>query len=1441
MPTRIFLGTSFSASDVIRPTVFGDEFLAHGSTLFGYSARYEVIGSHHIRWPGSVSVEDGIPIDGLTRQEVFDISSENLYNWDRSAGQREGLVEVMAGAVERNQSFAMTLPTARYAAQLLAELDVNTVVNAVEGNAAALARIMSSAATEGIRQDIRIFVDRLLFGYFGEVPPHFTLEVGTEYYSTDVWSVLVGDSLTIGYAYGDLIETIIASNDGYLTGTEMASAFGLVFAIMTDEIASAQRSADSEGRNLSGADIQISVQAGAMQRGYLADSDEGSAANNDVFIAAFRQVGSFREVNSVIWHRYALDFVSAGRMTFGGQSADGDHTVLTLQGLIDEWNVGRTGPDVDLLAGWLAPGNEADPGQYGARSLNPMLQLFTSLVHQGVDVASIYGTDGFGVDSPLGALGSGVETFIGGKLYSLMTDVLPGTQALNPDELQTNVSFVAIQSGTIVDTPITTNAINTFTFGNDNQLILFLSSGDFGAAGNDSSKFTTQLQIEGQYSYAWSTHLFDPNWVTSPGRTSPIDGVLETNVDRGITYTLSYSGGITTVNVTFAEEFEVVRLILTKTVSSANTAASDDLCIRGLNAGGSVVGRSGNDQLFGGTGADRLIGSSGNDQLDGGGGSDTLFGGEGDDTYFLDADDLLTEVGTGTDTVVTSATTVGFASFSGIENFIYTGTQSYTAVGNAANNIIVGGSASDTLSGYTGNDTLIGEGGSDRFIGGLGNDIFKVNGATEVTLELLNEGTDTVEFSCSTSTPQTYELQNNVENLLGFGSCSMVLVGNGLSNDIQGTNQRDTIYGGAGNDTLKGMAGSDYLSGGAGNDIYIVGAGDTIAEVANGGMDTVESLLTEYIIGTEIDNLIFRGSSDFRGTGNSLDNEISSGSGDDFIYGMDGNDCLAAGAGNDAISGGSGYDSMFGGSGNDTFYLDNMSDQVFELASQGMDTIVTSLRSITLADNVERLVFRTIPSAGSSISSRASLAFQVEVGFVGVGNALANTLIGGSRSDSLFGGIGNDILYGGLGDDSLNGGTGGDTLTGSFGNDRYNVDSVLDRITERSDEGSDTVTTSLTNYTLGENVERLEFCGTGAFVGSGNSLSNVLVGGSGSDWLRGNDGNDGLYGGTGNDFLGGGEGADYLAGGLGNDRYFVDQTSDRLFEEVGQGIDTVTTFLACYTLGNNLENLILAGNVNFSGAGNGLSNSITGGLCRDTLFGFDGNDVLSGVTGHDDLSGGDGNDTLYGGAGNDVLKGDAGNDFLYGGFGDDAFVVNDFGDQVMEYYLQGYDRVFASVSFSLGGTARIEVLRTTLQTSAGALNLTGNMYAQEIFGNAGPNELDGKFGIDTLTGSFGIDQFVFSTASGSNNYDYITDFCVADDSIELDNAVFSGLPRGQLVAGLFRSNYTGDAQDASDRVVYNLANGYLYFDSDGSGATGRVRVAILDSGLSMTHLDVFVF
>lgn len=160
-----------------------------------------------------------------------------------------------------------------------------------------------------------------------------------------------------------------------------------------------------------------------------------------------------------------------------------------------------------------------------------------------------------------------------------------------------------------------------------------------------------------------------------------------------------------------------------------------------------------------------------------------------------------------------------------------------------------------------------------------------------------------------------------------------------------------------------------------------------------------------------------------------------------------------------------------------------------------------------------------------------------------------------------------------------------------------------------------------------------------------------------------------IHGNGGNDHIIGNAFGAKMLGGVGNDTYDVKGVADCVYEDSGNGIDSVNSWID-YVLPDNVENLTLkAGGL--VGQGNSLNNLMQAADGADQLFGLGGDDILVGGAGNDFLDGGDGNDTLIGGAGFDKLWGGAGIDYF--AFGSDAVQLGGR-DEVMDF-ARGFDKL----------------------------------------------------------------------------------------------------------------------------------------------------------------------
>jgi Ca2+-binding RTX toxin-like protein len=190
-----------------------------------------------------------------------------------------------------------------------------------------------------------------------------------------------------------------------------------------------------------------------------------------------------------------------------------------------------------------------------------------------------------------------------------------------------------------------------------------------------------------------------------------------------------------------------------------------------------------------------------------------------------------------------------------------------------------------------------------------------VDALGDVVTEAAGEGTDLVQASVS-----GYTLSANVENLTLTGTAA-IGTGNALNNSLTGNASANTLNGGAGSDTMSGQAGDDT---------YVIDVlTDSIIEATTGGVDLVQSSVSGYTLGLNLENLTLLGTAAV-GTGNILNN------------------VLTGNAAANTLDGGAGNDTMVGLAGNDTYVMNALTDVITEVAGGGTDTVQSNITGYTL-------------------------------------------------------------------------------------------------------------------------------------------------------------------------------------------------------------------------------------------------------------------------------------------------------------------------------------------------------------------------------------------------------------------------------------------------------------------------------------------------------------
>ncbi|MDC7710547.1 calcium-binding protein [Vogesella indigofera] len=396
-------------------------------------------------------------------------------------------------------------------------------------------------------------------------------------------------------------------------------------------------------------------------------------------------------------------------------------------------------------------------------------------------------------------------------------------------------------------------------------------------------------------------------------------------------------------------------------------------------------------------------------------------------------------------------------------------------------------------------------------------------------------------------------------------------------------------------------------------------------------------------------------------------------------------------------------------------------------------------------------------------------------------------------------------------------------------------------------------------FQTGTITEKYSFSSNGELSVSATGLNvdvatrNSLLTGGGASYnymqyeLRGNDK---ITGSSGDDLLTGSKGNDTLDGGAGSD--LLD------FKSFASSVNVnLATGVVSHSYGTS--SVVNVEDVN----GSSYSDVLNGNAANNSFQGFGGNDTINGGSGFDTASyldassavnvnlatgvvtGGSGSDTLtsiervIGSRYNDKLSGTSANESFQGGFGNDT-INGGSGVDTVEYGGVGaaVNVNLASGTASGGGGSDILTGIENVKGSYFADTIVGTSAVNSLVGGGGNDTLSGGGGADVLYGGTGRDIFRFDTALGSS--DQIKDFVVAEDTIQLENSIFTKFGTtmtGTINAAFFRANTTGLATDSNDYIVYETDTGKLFYDADGSGVGASTQIAVLGVNLTLTNAD----
>lgn len=594
-------------------------------------------------------------------------------------------------------------------------------------------------------------------------------------------------------------------------------------------------------------------------------------AENEILASAFS--GQSPEVvDGVITHLYGTN-ASGDPLGIGGGIGNRLHSISDIWGLsipefdlvVTEWNVGENGPNSTIINGIMRTA--------------PLLRIFSEMVEEGVDLATIWTAISPGPAGLNSSYMDGNNLSPTGYLFNLLSSSLIDTQ------------LVGLEGGINLRDPHGNTVGYRYVFEGENHTNILVASGVSNPL--DVNMGINQFLDEDSFIYARIL--------------SSAPGDVGTDYDSRASLRIDTEIDIDDVghpNSSLTYQLDPYELIQYHIVSGRGIEISGDEFnyiedkLNGTQYSDILRGKLGDDAISGFAGSDTLSGGSGNDTIATGFGNDVIFGGTGDDLIEVDGGSNRIFGGLGQDTVDYS--------YSGLGNLI-----------DLSQHVVLSGARTDKLEGV---ESLIGTAYGDTVI--LGDLVLDVD---------LGAGNDLAQISANLGSEFVWDRDIHLQGGAGVDELSFRALSEGvrvfMSTGVAETSAGQIHF--SQFEELVGTNFSDNIStfifedGEFGSGRYFAADGDDRIVVSGGDRNLV--------YGGRGDDFIFLDFAGGSGFG---------GSGDDFLFGTTVGATLSGGIGHDVIVGGISDDILNGGFGDDTLTGQDGAD-IFEFIGDFGDDTVT--------------------------------------------------------------------------------------------------------------------------------------------------------------------------------------------------------------------------------------------------------------------------------------------------------------------------------------------------------------------------------------------------------------------------------------------------------------------------------------------------------------------